>query len=165
MAENLQEALDKVNLTYSELEAMADDIVRRYSTTTDDIIKSMESIESMSNDDIRLKMTKLALSTYSLSEAKEHASLKSECADTIEKESRAKEFNGAEGTVAVKENISFLNSSNEVIVNVLYESVANLLKVKCDEAHRVVDVLKNILISRNAEAKLASNINDMSEGM
>lgn len=165
MTNNLQEALDKVNLTYAELEAMADDIVKRYSTPTDDIIASMGNIESLDNDMLRMKMTQLALSSYSLGEAKEHATLKSECSDTIKKEAVAKEFNKAEGNNAVRENISLINSSNEIVVNVLYESVANLLRVKLDESHRVVDVIKNILISRNAEAKLNSNINDVREGM
>jgi hypothetical protein len=40
------------------------------------------------------------------------------------------------------------------VVVMLQNAVANCMKSKLDEAHRMVNVLSNVLISKNAENKL-----------
>ena len=75
-------------------------------------------------------------------------------------EKKALEFNGAEGTVATRENIATLNSSEEILVNLIYDTVGSLLKAKLDEVHRVVDTLKTVIMSRNTEMKINSDLRD-----
>ena len=59
----------------------------------------------------------------------------------------------AEGTAGVKDNKAVLASSEEIVVELLYELISNLLKTKLDELHRLTDTLKSILMSRMQEAK------------
>lgn len=70
------------------------------------------------------------------------------------KEKLSKEFLSTDGTVALKDKQSTINSSSEIIANMMYEYIASMLKTKLDEVHRVVDTLKSVLASRMAEAKL-----------
>lgn len=163
---DLQKALDNVNATYDELVEIAKDIVNRYSSEVDSLIKNISgSIENLSNDQLRLFVTDLSLKGYSLAEAKEHSILKSEIAETLLDEKKAIEFNGAEGTVAVRENLAVLNSSEEILVNLIYDTVGSLLKSKLDEVHRIVDTIKTVIMSRNAEAKINYSLNDERVGM
>ena len=67
----------------------------------------------------------------------------------------ANAYGAAEGTAAAKENLAVLSTSSELLSEEIYDLVANLFKVKLDEAHRVVDSAKTVLMSRMQEAKLA----------
>lgn len=163
---DLQIALDNVNTTYNELVEIAKDIVCRYSSEIDSLINdSIPKIESLSNDKIRLIMTNLSFMAYSLSEAKEHSLLKSEVAETLLNEKKAIEFNGAEGTVDSRKNLAIINSSEEILVNIIYDTVGSLLKSKLDEVHRITDTLKTVLMSRNTELKINSDLRDERVGM
>ena len=163
---DLQIALDNVNTTYNELSEIAKDIVCRYSSEVDSLINdSIPKIESLSNDKIRLIMTNLSFMAYSLSEAKEHSLLKSEIAETLLNEKKAIEFNGAEGTVDSRKNLAIINSSEEILVNIIYDTVGSLLKSKLDEVHRITDTLKTVLMSRNTELKINSDLRDERVGM
>lgn len=165
MIKDLQKALDNVGETYDELVAIANDIVRRYSEPIDTIISNVNnSIYNLSNDDIRRLITELSFKCYSLGEAKEQLALKSEIADALTKEKQALTFNVADGTVDAKKNKALLESSEEILVNAIYETVAGLLKIKVDETHRIVDTLKTVVMSRNAEAKLNAGLKDDKEG-
>lgn len=156
MPRDLTKALDNVGTTYEQLVSIANDIVEKCTKSVDyeiNIIK--EKVNSMSNDDIRNSMLSLALKSYSFSELKEKSAMKAECAEILQKEAYAREFNGSDGSVAVRENNATLNISEEILTNVVYSMVSSTLKTKLDECHRVVDVLKNILISRASEAKMS----------
>ena len=76
--------------------------------------------------------------------------------ETLRKEAYAHSFNATEGTVAVRENTSIINTSAELLAEELYTLVANMFKTKTDEIHRVVDSLKSVLMSRMQEAKLSN---------
>ena len=53
----------------------------------------------------------------------------------------------------MKSNIATIAASAEVASEALYNLIANLLKNKVDQLHRLVDALKSILMSRMQEAK------------
>ena len=103
---------------------------------------------------------KLSCLAYSLGDYAEHSDLKKDCASAIAKETNAREFNLAAGTVETKKNVAILNSNHEQAHQIIYSNVADSFKTKLNSAYRVIDSLKNILISRNAEAKL-QNIGNM----
>ena len=68
-------------------------------------------------------------------------------------------FNEADGAAAVKNNIALIQTSEEIVVQSLYESISSQLKTKVDQLHRMVDAIKSILVTRMQEAKLTiSNV-------
>lgn len=154
---NLQEALNNTNVTYQSLVDIANDIVGKCIKDISPIISAIGcDVQNITNDKIREYMLTLSLKAYSLAEIKEKASMKAEVAEILRKEAYATEFNGADGTVAVRENLAQLNISDEILSQTVNEVVADILKVKLDEIHRIVDTLKTVLMSRLSEAKLIS---------
>jgi hypothetical protein len=95
----------------------------------------------------------LQLKAYGIAEIKEKAALKAELAEIIQKEHFAISFNGTDGSAAVKDKIATIATSSEIVTEALYNLIASLLKTKLDAVHRLVDVLKSILMSRMQEAK------------
>lgn len=150
-------ALDAVDATYDELIDVANDIAKEVVGDLDDMMASAyNDVEKLSNEAIRDLMLKLSLRSYSFAEIKERSAFKSELAETLRKEAYAKNFNSAEGTVAVRENTAVLNSSSEILANQIYELVADIFKSKLDETHRIVAALTSVLMSRMSEAKLTT---------
>lgn len=156
---NIDAALEKVNLTYASLAAISDDLVKQCTTDIDAYVQILNNIESLSNDMLRDAVLKLALKTYSLGEMKEHATFKSEIAETLLKEKQATITMETSGTVDAKKSAALLGSAEEQLVNLIQEQVSDQLNRKLDEAHRIIDAIKNVLISRASEAKLTSDIN------
>ena len=160
MAKTFSEARQGVDELYKSLTQVADDIVNKHTKDIDKLIKEIENnVEKLDNKDIRMYTLKLSSLAYSLGDLVEHADLKRDCAIALAKEANAKEFNLAAGTVDTKKNVALINSSQEQAVSMLYNTVADLFKTKLNSVYRVVDSLKNVLISRNAEAKLQSMSN------
>lgn len=157
---NLQETLDSVEMTYQELISIANDITADLFAPLDRIVQELGKINELSNDVIRNYMIQLAINSYSLGEIKEKSNLKAECAAALRKEAMAKRYLAAEGTTAAKDNTALLNSTSEIISEALFELVASLFKTKSDEVHRLIDALKSVLMSRNMEAKLSTNVID-----
>ena len=150
-------ALDAVDATYDELIDVANDIAKEVVGDLDDMMASAyNDVEKLSNEAIRDLMLKLSLRSYSFAEIKERSAFKSELSETLRKEAYAKNFNSAEGTVAVRENTAVLNSSSEILANQIYELVADIFKSKLDETHRIVAALTSVLMSRMSEAKLTT---------
>lgn len=157
MNQNVSKALDNIDMTYDELIEIANDIC---SEVTGDLTHMIESaynnIENLTNDSIRQLLIKLSLRSYSFAEIKDKSVFKATLGETLRKEAYAKSFNMTEGTVAVRENTSIINTSSEILAEELYTLVANMFKTRCDEVHRVVDSLKSVLMSRMQEAKLSN---------
>lgn len=154
---DLTNAMAVCDVTYNELVAVANGIIERCTSKLDEVVGTIYGgTEGISNEAVRQAMLNLSLLSYSFSEIKEKAAMKAECAEVLRKEKYAKQFNNADGSVASRENTATLNVSEEILVETIYNMVASVLKVKLDEAHRVVDTLKSVLTSRLAEAKLAS---------
>ena len=151
-------ALDHADAVYNDIVVIADDIIKHYLWEIDSLIKTATEKDSLSNDDIRHLILQLSLKSYGFSEIKEKSALKVECAEALRKEKYALKFNETDGTVAYKENQATISSTDEILVEAIYSLVASLFKTKQDEIHRVVDSLKSILVSRNMEAKLSSEL-------
>ena len=157
MNKNLTEAMTNVDVAYDEVIDIANDMISELTSDVDAMMQNAyENIENLSNDAIRELLIRLSLRSYSFSAIKDKSAFKATLAETLRKEAYATQFNGAEGTVAVRENTAILGTSAEVVVEQLYDLTASLFRTKLDEIHRVVDTLKTVLTSRLSEAKLTS---------
>ena len=155
MAKNLQEALDNVQMTYSDLINISEDLVKPYTKDIDDIVsKTVNKIEILTLDELREIMLMLSLKAYLMSEIKDKASLKSACAETLRDEMYARRYNESQGTVKDRENIAILQSSYEILSQAIFDSSYSMLKTKVDSTHRVIDTLKTVLMSRMQEMKM-----------
>lgn len=157
MKQNVNAALDTVDMTYSELIDIANNILDDVCGDIDRMTQSAyNNIENMTNEDIRDMLLRLSLRSYSFSEIKEKSAFKATLAETLRKEAYAKNFNSTEGSVAVRDNTAIIQTSAEIIAEEIYTVTANMFKTKLDELHRIVDTLKTVLMSRLSEAKLSS---------
>lgn len=157
MNQNVSKALDNIDMTYDELIDIANSICEEITGDLNTMIQvAYDNVENLTNDYIRQLLLKLSLRSYSFSEIKEKSAFKATLGETLRKEAYAKNFNSTEGTVAVRENTSVINTSAEILAEEIYTLVANMFKIKLDELHRVVDTLKSVLMSRMQEAKLTT---------
>lgn len=165
MKVELQNALDNVELTYSEIAEIANDLIKEYTADISTIITYIQdNVENISNDELRSLMMRLSIKAYSFGDIKERAAIKAECSEMLRKEAYAKHFNSLEGSVAAKDSAATMNISNEIVAEAIYDLVASLFKVKMEEIRRMIDTLKTVLMSRISEAKLSSGINVGLEG-
>lgn len=156
MAKDITKALDNVEMAYSQVAEIASSILEEILKPVDNIINVMGTdINSLSLDQLKDYMWKLQHKAYTLSEVKEKSLLKAELAEALQKEKFASRFNEADGAAAVKNNIALLESSEEVVVQALYENISNQLKTKVDQIHRMVNVIQSIIMTRMQEAKLS----------
>ena len=160
MTKNLNEALDNLEMTYGQVADIADAMLKEILSPVTNLINIIgEDINSLSVDQLKEYMWKLQYKAYSLSEIKEKSLLKAELAEALQKEKFAMKFNEADGAAAVKNNIALIQTSEEIVVQALYESISSQLKTKVDQLHRMVDAIKSILVTRMQEAKLTiSNV-------
>jgi len=155
---DLNNALDNVEMAYSEVVSIANDMLSPMFTPINSLVGEVNSkINSFTVEEIRNFMMRLQLRAYEISETKEKSTLKAELAESLRKEKYATIFNEAQGTAGTKDNTALLAASEEIIVESLYNLVASLLRTKLDELHRIVDCLKSVLMSRMQEAKLSMN--------
>lgn len=153
-----KEAKSAVDNVYNEMKSFIDKTIEIYLKDTNDVIKKLEdNLFELSNEDVRNAIVELSFKSYRLSDIKEKSALKAELAETLRKVMYSNTFRETEGTVANKENAATIAINNEVLVEKTYDSIANTLKTKLDEIHRVVDALKSVLVSRLSEEKLALN--------
>ena len=154
MDKKLETALNNVETTYGELVDIANGMLNPMFEPINMIISRVSaSVNAMSIDQIRDYILTLQLKAFEISEIKEKAALKAELAETLQKEKFAVSFNGLEGSAAVKDKLALVETSAEIVTEALYNLVANLLKTKLDQLHRLVDALKSILMSRMQETK------------
>lgn len=158
MAKNLDKAIDNVETTYKDLIEIANDMSSNYFKEVNEMISDLQKkVNTMGNDDIRLAIIHLSLKSFSLGEMKERTALKQEISETLRKEKYAQTFNSTEGSVGVRENTAVLESSEEIVTELIYDYVASAFKTKLDEVHRVVDSLKSILMSKMQELKITNS--------
>lgn len=159
MTEKLSEALRNVELTYGEVVEIANGITANHFKELNALVGKINAqINALTIDQIREYMLTLQIQAFSLSEIKEKSALKAELAMALHKEKFAISFNGADGTAAVKDKLALIATSEETVAEALYNLVSNLFKAKLDQAHRLVDALKSILISRNQESKYINSV-------
>ena len=154
MDKKLETALNNVETTYGELVGIANDMLNPMFEPINLIIAQVNAtVNAMSIDQIRDYILRIQLKAFEISEIKEKAALKAELAETLQKEKFAVSFNGLEGSAAVKDKLALVETSAEIVTEALYNLIANLLKTKLDQLHRLVDALKSILMSRMQETK------------
>lgn len=157
MNSTVSKALENIDTTYNDLMEIANEIFEETTKEIDEIMtEAYNDIEKLSNDAVRDLMLKLSLKSYTFSEIKEKASFKATLGEVMRKEIYASNFNQSEGTVAVRENTAIIESGAEILAEEIYTLVADMLKTKLDEIHRVVNTLQTILMTRMQEAKLTS---------
>lgn len=159
MRGNLDKALTNTETMYSNLVDIANNIVQEYTKDIDPLIsQALSNVEKLTNDNIRVLLLKLSLMAYSFSELKDKSALKAQCAEILRKEAYSIKFNEIEGSVASKDSVATIETSDEILSEAVYELVASLFKTKIDTIFRVVDTLKTVLTSRLSEAKLTTGI-------
>lgn len=157
MKENVQKALDDVNMAYIDIIGIANSVTQEYLSDIDTMLKeAYDRVEMLTNDAIRTLIMKLTLKSYSFSEVKEKSQLKATLAETLRKEAYAKSFNANEGSVAVRDNLSILQTSEQIVAEAIYDLIANLFKTKLSEIHNVISALTTVLTTRLSEAKLVN---------
>ena len=157
---DIKEAKKEVNDMFSDLSPLVQEIVDKYSKDLDKHISKISTAITLTNDEIRSLMLEISIECYMFGMSKDASMLKQECAETLLKEAQAKSYNSTDGTQVIRSNQALIDTMDRQVVNMLYSAVANLCKTKIDEGHRIVNTLNSILISRNAEAKLANPYSD-----
>lgn len=154
--EELVETMGEVKSAYNTLWKLSESLVKKYTEKVDDLVKSLKlsDIELMTNGKIRQALFDLSIAAYDLGELKDKSCWTSDLSEIIKDEAYAIHYNTADGPVAQRENSAVISISKENAVSSLYKMIAATLKTKLDEVHRLVDALKNILISRASDQKL-----------
>lgn len=156
--DGVYKALENVEMTYGDIVEIANDMTKDILEPTDRLVSEItNSLSALTVEAIRDYIIRLQLRAYELSEIRERSALKAQCAEALKAEKHAKSFNAAEGSAAVKTNIALIESSEEIVVEALYEYIAGLFKTKLDQQHRLVAALQSVLISKMQEVKLSIN--------
>lgn len=160
----IEEALDIVEATYAEITAIGDEMMAEHYKNANKILNIIDDdLENLSTKDIKNYMIKLGLASARLAAVKDKALSKFACAELIKKHEYSQALLVQEGTTNVKEAKASAVVAKEQVASLLYEYVAVSLKSKVDEIHRMVDILKSVLISNAQEAKMSWNTIDASE--
>lgn len=158
MNELYEEARREVDETYDDLADAVLEVTKDITAPLDEIVKELsKGINLFSNAELWDFQMRLGIESYILGDTREQSSLKEACATALYKEGLAKSFVEANGTQEAKKQQSVLGTSGKQAVSMLWTAVSSLLKTKCDEAHRLVNIIQGIQISRAAEAKQQGN--------
>ena len=168
----INEAKKQVSETYAMLKPIVKETVSKNTKELDSIVnKVKKNLTTMTNKELQDYMLQLSIETYYFSERKDMSLLMQECAVALSKGTLADIYNRTTGTQAYRNNRAIVDSMDKQTVAIIQSAIANCMKSKLDEAHRIVSVLSSVLISKNAENKLKgvrdddSNLhsNDVSE--
>lgn len=152
---SIDAARREVQDTYKSLKPIVKEVVDKHSKEIDAIIaKIKKNLTVLTNKELQDYMLQLSIEAYYFAELKDMSILMQECAIAVSKGAQADIFNSTAGTQAVRSNQATIASLDKQVVAILQSAVANCMKTKLDETHRVVNILSNILISKNAENKL-----------
>ena len=158
MSVKIDQVNNDVNEIYFQLSDAAKETIGEIVKPIDDIVKELsKGINLFSNTELWDFQLRLGIESYKLANIKEQSSLKEACAEALYKEGLAKSYAEATGAAETKKQASILASIEKQAVSMLYSSISGILKAKLDEAHRLVNIIQNIQISRAAEAKLTGS--------
>ena len=150
----LEEALNKVETNYAQLVEIVNDVLDPILKPVNDLVNSVNAnINNLTVDQLRDYILRLQLKAFEISEIKEKSVLKADLSAALQKEAFAIQFGRYEGSAAAKDKYATVAVSAETVSVVMYDLMANLLKTKVDQLHRLVDAMKSILMSRMQEAK------------
>ena len=162
----IDQANNDVNEVYFQLSDAAKETIGEIVKPIDDIVKELsKGINLFSNTELWDFQLRLGIESYKLANIKEQSSLKEACAEALYKEGLAKSYAEATGAAETKKQASLLASIEKQAVSMLYSSISGILKAKLDEAHRLVNIIQNIQISRAAEAKLNGSPRSEADGI
>ena len=157
MAKDLTAALEAVEMPYSEIKQIAEDMLAAQFQPLNDLVAEVQAnINVLSVDALRDYMLRLQLNTFQLSELRDKTAVKAECAEAVKKEAYATSYLGQDGTAAQRDSNATIAISENIVVECLYDLVANLVKTKVDQSLRLIDTMKSILMSRMQEAKISN---------
>ena len=166
MSIKIDQANNDVNEIYFQLSDAAKETIGEIVKPIDDIVKELsKGINLFSNTELWDFQLRLGIESYKLANIKEQSSLKEACAEALYKEGLAKSYAEATGAAETKKQASSLASIEKQAVSMLYSSISGILKAKLDEAHRLVNIIQNIQISRAAEAKLNGSPRSEADGI
>ncbi len=166
MSIKIDQANNDVNEIYFQLSDAAKETIGEIVKPIDDIVKELsKGINLFSNTELWDFQLRLGIESYKLANIKEQSSLKEACAEALYKEGLAKSYAEATGAAETKKQASILASIEKQAVSMLYSSISGILKAKLDEAHRLVNIIQNIQISRAAEAKLNGSPRSEADGI
>ena len=166
MSIKIDQANNDVNEIYFQLSDAAKETIGKIVKPIDDIVKELsKGINLFSNTELWDFQLRLGIESYKLANIKEQSSLKEACAEALYKEGLAKSYAEATGAAETKKQASILASIEKQAVSMLYSSISGILKAKLDEAHRLVNIIQNIQISRAAEAKLNGSPRSEADGI
>ena len=166
MSIKIDQANNDVNEVYFQLSDAAKETIGEIVKPIDDIVKELsKGINLFSNTELWDFQLRLGIESYKLANIKEQSSLKEACAEALYKEGLAKSYAEATGAAETKKQASILASIEKQAVSMLYTSISGILKAKLDEAHRLVNIIQNIQISRAAEAKLNGSPRSEADGI
>ena len=152
---DINAAKKQVKETYDLLRPIVKETVAKNTKEIDSIISKIKAnLTTLTNKELQDYMLQLSIETYYFAERKDMSLLMQECAIAISKGAQADIFNSTVGTQAVRSNQAIIDSMDKQTVAMIQGAIANCMKSKLDEAHRMVNVLSNVLISKNAENKL-----------
>lgn len=161
MAKDLNKALEAVEMTYSQIKQIADDMV---SAPFEEVNRLYEEVslrvDTLSIEALRDYLLKLQLAAFGLSEMRDRSGAKAICAEAVRKEAYAVNYMSQEGTAASKDSATTLAIAENIVAQCLYDLVASLVKTKLDSTHRLIDTMKSILMSRMQEAKMSNSMLD-----
>ena len=166
MSIKIDQANNDVNEVYFQLSDAAKETISEIVKPIDDIVKELsKGINLFSNTELWDFQLRLGIESYKLANIKEQSSLKEACAEALYKEGLAKAYAEATGAAETKKQASIVASIEKQAVSMLYSSISGILKAKLDEAHRLVNIIQNIQISRAAEAKLNGSPRSEADGI
>ena len=166
MSIKIDQANNDVNEIYFQLSDAAKETIGEIVKPIDDIVKELsKGINLFSNTELWDFKLRLGIESYKWANIREQSSLKEAWAEALYKEGLAKSYAEATGAAETKKQASILASIEKQAVSMLYSSISGILKAKLDEAHRLVNILQNIQISRAAEAKLNGSPRSEADGI
>jgi hypothetical protein len=150
-----KDANNELKEVYANLSPIVSDIVSKHTKNIDNAIGKLNknSAETITTQELLNLILELQIEEFYFSTTKDMAVLKQECAVALEKTSQAEIYNSTEGTQTYRQNKAINSTVDKDIVRILYTTVANALKTKYEETHRMIGTLNSILISRNVKAK------------
>lgn len=159
MAKDLSKAISEVELTYEQIEQIANDIIKEPLDSVNQLVNEIQvNLPVMSIDLLRDYMIKLQLAVFQISEIRDKAAAKAQCAEALRKEAYSTSFLIQEGTAGQKDANATIAISENIVTECLYDLVSNLVKTKIDQGLRLVDTLKSALVSRMQEAKISNMV-------
>ena len=159
MAKDLSKAISEVELTYEQIEQIANDIIKEPLDSVNQLVNEIQvNLPVMSADLLRDYMIKLQLEVFQISEIRDKAAAKAQCAEALRKEAYSTSFLIQEGTAGQKDANATIAISENIVTECLYDLVSNLVKTKIDQGLRLVDTLKSALVSRMQEAKISNMV-------